>query len=349
MKIIAVIIGIVAVGAIAAGAVYTGLIEIPGMPGIPAGAIDAVPSGVDIVGIANWDKMINDRDVRSLGDKFLDVMDGEYTSFDEAYSDLKDKAEDEAGIDLDKISSVVFFGKIPKTMGYYGTKPPEYFGLIIESDLDKDKIIAKIREEGEEIEEETHNGVDVSIIATGQEPEVAIAELDKLLLFGTKEAVFDSIDAKKDSDERLKGELKNSFDSVKGNFIKVAVEIPEELREEIEKQGLTPGAPIDISKFSKIEYVAYGLNKEGKKFSTHVSIRTSDKSSAKDVADVIEGAVKMYKGMAPEETKKVLEKYEITQSDTTVKIDSEITVEEIEEAIEAIEELSKSKSYPFGG
>ena len=117
--------------------------------------------------------------------------------------------------------------------------------------------------------------------------------------------------------------------------------------DELQKEMTREGVPIDISTFGEIEYVAYGLNKEDGRFSEHVILRTSDKSSAKDVADVIEGAVKMYKGMAPEETKKVLEKYEITQSDTTVKIDSEITVEEIEEAIEAIEELSKS--YPFGG
>lgn len=344
MKIIAIIIGIVAVGAIVAGAAYTGFIEIP-IPGMPAGPIDAVPSGVNVVGIANWDKMINDRDVQSLGNKFLDATDGEYSSFDEAYSDFRDETKDEAGIDPDEISSVVFFGKIPETMGYFGARSPEYFGLILEGDLDKDKIIDKIREEGEEIKEETHNGVDVSIIAAGQEPEAAIAELDNLLLFGTKNAVFDSIDAKKDSDKRLNGELKTVFDSVRGNFIKVAAEIPEEVREQMEE--VPAGAPIDISAFNKLEYSAYGLNKEGEKFCVRMNLRTSDKSAANDIADVIEGAVKMYRGMAPEEIKEVLGRVVVTQSDTTVKIDTEITVKEIEEAIGAFEELSKSS--PYGG
>ncbi len=76
-------------------------------------------------------------------------------------------------------------------------------------------------------------------------------------------------------------------------------------------------------------------------------IITTDKSSAKDIADVIDGAGTMYKGMAPEELKEVLERYEVTQSGTTVKIDSEMTVKEIEETIETIAELSKSS--PYGG
>ena len=70
MKLIVVIIGIVAVGAIAAGA---GCIQTSGEP------IEAVPSGVDVVGIAYWDKMISDSDVQALMDKYIKAMgEGEY-------------------------------------------------------------------------------------------------------------------------------------------------------------------------------------------------------------------------------------------------------------------------------
>ena len=336
MKLIVVIIGIVAVGAIAAGA---GCIQTSGDP------IEAVPSGVDVVGIAYWDKMISDSDVQALMDKYIKAMgEGEYSSFDEAYADFKGEAGDKTGIDPSEISTVVFFAKIPEDMRYYGASTPGYFGLVIEGNLDKAKIIDKIKEEqGEEIKEETHNGVVVSIIAPGQDPEGAIAELDNLLLFGTKDAVFDSIDAKKDG-KKLTGELKDTFESVKGNFVKVAGEIPEEIRKQME-EAPAGGAPIDVSVFGNIEYVAYGLNKEGGKFSQQVRIITTDKSSAKDITDVIDGAGTMYKGMAPEELKEVLERYEVTQSGTTVKIDSEMTVKEIEETIETIAELSESSLY----
>ena len=218
MKIIAVIIGIVAVGAIAAGAVYTGLIEIPGMPGIPARAIDAVPSGANVVGVANWNRMINDPDVQSLTDKFLDVM-GEEDSFDDIYDELKDEVEDELGINIDEISSGVFFGKIEESMYSHPYSEPDYLGVILEGDFDKEEVIDKFEEEFDDVDEKTHNGVDV-YIASEEKPEVAIAEMDNFLVFGTKRAVFDSIDAKKDRDERLKGELKDMFGSVDGNFIK---------------------------------------------------------------------------------------------------------------------------------
>lgn len=330
-KKITVIIGIIVVGAIVAGAVYINSVQLPGVPGK---AMEAVPQGVEIVGIANWERIVNDRDVQSLIDEYLDAM-GERVTFDDLYDDFNDEIEDELGIDIDKISQGVFFAN-EETMcsgfDYSRSGGPDYFGVILEGDFDKDEIIDKL-EENDDIDEKTRKGVDV-YIANGED--IAFAEMDNLLVLGTKRAVFDSIDAKKEG-ERLKGELKSVFNSARGNYIEVAAEIPREFREQMEE--VSAEVLGDISAFSEIEYVAYGLNKADGKFSEHVNIRTSDKSDAKDIADAIEGVVKMYKNELPRDIKNVLKEVEITQSGTAVKIDSVVTIEEIEDAVGAIEEL----------
>ena len=288
-------------------------------------AIELVPRYANLIANIQVDKIINDQDLedsyyritRSLGQR-------------QTVSEALDEIFEETGIDPRHISEIVIFGDMAVS------EPEDYLGLIIEGTFDDEEFIHNFEEQtGEEFTTSDYRGY---ILYIDEWEGYGITFLsDGIVIIGATEAVKDTIDVNEGDIEMASGTILDTYNRSGDALIKVAFEVPTEMRELMTEEPIPDYAdmPINTEPFAEINVVGFSISKEADTLTTQTELRFTNKDSAQDANDVLSGAISLFKGLSPvPEVKELLDKIEVTVNDSWLTIAYAITLSEIEHLIE---------------
>jgi hypothetical protein len=295
-----------------------------GAPGLTA--IEFVPENVNLIASIQVSKIINDQDLRNAYNEFEKEA-GQPQTLDEALNELVE----ETGIDLRDFSEAVIFADITTI------EQADYLGVIIEGSFNETQFIGNIeREAGEELATSDYKGY---TLYTYEGEEFRIAFLtDRVLLFGTMEAVKDAIDVSKGDREQIGGIILDTYNRLGDALVKLAFELPEEAREALTEELVSGETPISLDSFADIDIVGFALNKKAETITIQINPHFLSTDSAQDAKDTLSGTISLFKGMLEvPEIKELLDKIEVSASGSWVTIVFEITISEIEQLTETFQ------------
>ena len=298
---------------------------VAGCNSLTPNAIELVPRYANLIANVQVDEIINDQD---LADSYYRITRsaGERQTISEAM----DEIFEETGVDPRQISEIVIFADIA-TLETEG-----YFGLIIEGTFDDEEFIHNIEEKtGEEFTTSDYRGYRLYI---DEWQDYGITFLsDRIVVIGTTEAVKDTIDINEGDMEMVSGIILDTYNRSGDALFKIALEVPEEMRELIAEEPIPDYAemPINREPFAEIDIVGFSISKEADTLTAQIELLFTDTDSAQDADDVLSGAISLAKGMVQDpEIKELLDKIEVTATDSWLTIAYAITLSEIEHLIE---------------
>ena len=190
----------------------------------------------------------------------------------------------------------------------------------------------------EEFTTTSYKGYDIYVDSAG-EMQIAFLGSD-LLVAGSMDAVEDVILVKEGEISAVRGGVLDAYNDLGGVLFKLAMVVPPELAEEgfEESPGELPG----MDAFGDVETLGISLDKVGELISLDLQLCFADSESAEEAKGMIDFIMAMA-GMATmeeegEELAELLEKIEVTLTDSCLDIDFEITLTEIEGLMETFEE-----------
>jgi len=289
-------------------------------------AIELVPQDANLIADIQVSKIINDQDLRDAYDK-VKKEPGQPETVEEALNELIK----ETGIDLRDFYQAVIFADVT-TLEQAG-----YLGLVVEGTFDEKQFIDNIEEKaGEEFTTSDYKGYKLYI---DKKEEFGIAFLsDRMLLLGTTRAVKDAIDVSKGDTRQVSGIILDTYNRLGDALIKFAFELPEEAREALAAE-LVPGEiPISLEPFANIDILGFALNKEVETITIRINPHFLSTDSAQDARDTLGGIIMFFKGtLQNPEIKELLDKIEVTLTDSWMTIAFEITLSEIEQLTETFQ------------
>ena len=299
--------------------------ETPG-PGPGLTAIELVPQDANLVANIQISEIINDQDLSDAYAEF-ESEPGQPQTLEEALDELVN----EIGIDLRDFSEVVIFADIA-TLTQAG-----YMGVIVEGTFNETQFINNIEQQmGQEFTTSDYKGYR---LYTDEGQEFGITFLtNRVLLLGTMEAVRDAIDVSKGDREQLSGIVVDAYNRLGDALIKLAFEFPEEAREALTEE-LVPGEiPISLDPFADIDIVGFALNKEAETITIQITPHFLSTDSAQDAEDMLSGAISLLRlTLEIPEEKELLDKVEVSVTDSWLTIAFEITLSEIEQLVETFQ------------
>jgi len=282
------------------------------------GALGFIPSNSDYVGNVEINTIINDNDFNDIYEEWPKSRSDPQT-INEAMIEF----ETESGVDASKITDVTFFGSMDESMD-------QYSGYFIIGSFDSNALINKAIEDGN-FEKVRYQGYEYYLETSSFGSSEAIMEMDDgLVLLATSASVIeDVIDIQKGDKNSRSGELMDKYNALDSGIVKIAFEVPANVKEDIENSN---SGPYNFESVNEIEIITYLFQKKSSTMTNTVNVYTSDSASAEDIADVIDGFLKIYKGIIPDENaKETIDKITIEQKGSTVTIKSSSTVQEIKD------------------
>lgn len=290
------------------------------------GAFGFIPSNSDYVGNVEINTIINDNDFNDIYETWPKSS-GDPQTINDAMIEF----ETESGVDVGKITDVTFFGSLDESMD-------QYSGYFIIGSFNSNALINKAIENGN-FEKARYQGYEYYLETSSFGSSEAIMEMDDgLVLLTTSASVIeDVIDIKKGDKISRSGDLMDKYNSLDSGIIKIAFEVPANVKEDIENSN--PG-PYNFESVNEIEMITYLFQKKSSTMTNTVNVYTADSASAEDIADVVDGFLKIYKGMIPDEkTKETIDKITIEQKGSAVTIKSSSTVQEIEDMSNSFKQM----------
>ena len=282
------------------------------------GALGFIPSNSDYVGNVEINTIINDNDFNDIYEEWPKSR-----SDPQTINDAMIEFETESGVDASKITDVTFFGSMDESMD-------QYSGYFIIGSFDSNALINKAIEDGN-FEKARYQGYEYYLETSSFGSSEAIMEMDDgLVLLATSASVIeDVIDIQKGDKNSRSGELMDKYNALDSGIVKIAFEVPANVKEDIENSN---SGPYNFESVNEIEIFTYLFQKKSSTMTNTVNVYTSDSASAEDIADVIDGFLKIYKGIIPDENaKETIDKITIEQKGSTVTIKSSSTVQEIKD------------------
>ena len=289
-------------------------------------AIELVPQNVNLLANIQVSKIINDQDLQDIYDEATKEPDQPQT-VKEALNELVE----ETGIDLHDFSQAVIFADITTL------EQVDYLGFIVEGTFNEKQFIDNIeRETKEEFTTSDYKGYK---LYTDEKEEFGIAFLsDKMLLFGTTQAVKDTIDVNEGVRGQISGVLLDTYNKLGDALIKFTFELPGEARRALAEEPVPGEIPISLEIFADIDIIGFDFNKEADTITIQITPHFLSTDSAEDAKDTLAGAISLFKGMLQvPEVKELLGKIEVTVTDSWVTIALEITLSEIERLTETFQ------------
>jgi hypothetical protein len=303
------------------------LVMIPGCATSEINIIELVPENANLLASIQVGQMVSDQALRGAYEGIEKDPDMP-PKVEEALDEVLEKT----GIDLREVSQAVVFADITD-MGTMDVE--EYLGILVEGNFNEELIIDRIEENGEmDFTISTYSEYKIYI---DQEEEFTITFLsEKILLAGSKKAVYDAIDVSKGEKKKVSGILLDTYNRFGDVMIKLAIGIPEEERQSMAEEPVTEDMPISFEAFSDLETVGFALSKSIETITIQLDCHFSNTESATNARDTLSGAVTLFKGMSPDVEmnpllKPLLSKIEVDSEGPWVTIDLSITLTEIEE------------------
>ena len=282
-----------------------------------------VPQGSTIMVQIQVDTLLLDTDIARLYETLPADEDQPAT-----FQALLDLAEDEIGIDLRDFSSVLLFGDVSQF--------EEEGGLIVKGTFQEQELLDAIQQAAEvEFSATEYSGYQVHTSLEDEPAELVFLD-EETLLFGTKGMARQVIDIAEGDADPISGGVYDTYTSLGDVLIKVAFQLPPEALAEIEE---TPtDFPFDLSSLTDIQAVGIAIDKTESDLSAQVTLEFASEISATAFSNVVNGAVLLARGLLSDETfLGLLNRLEISAEGTTVTAAYQISVEELEEAIQELD------------
>jgi len=302
--------------------------------------------GVDLLGLvpedangayyANIDAISEDEAIKTVFNAYLER--NAYSDDDpEDYEEFKEQIQDETDLDVEKANEALVFGEYSDSEGYGG--------LILESEWTEDDLIDGLEEGGSDYDEDEHEGKTVY----EQESEYSDSAVGVLsegrFVFGTVDAVEDTIDVQTGNKDKLDENLRNAYKDTKNAAVRFVSDVPEEQLEttgyddEEEYEEEIGDETVDYSSVQDIEHSSGSIYADDDTRGMQINYEASDSDAAEEFEEVLN----TLKEISEEESEsdefdEQLENATISRDGTTVTVTYETTVDEIEDAVETATE-----------
>jgi uncharacterized protein YdbL (DUF1318 family) len=302
--------------------------------------LDRVPEDVDSLAHVDFDDVRTETAIEETVDGYLDLVAENDSNYDgpEDFEALQAEIENDTDLAYEDLHAVTSFSKEPAEAA---DEPSDaYSGLVIRADWSESDLVGAIEDdEGVDLTEREYEGVTVYESEGGEmgPTQWLAAPGDGFFVYGSEEAVKDSIDTFEGDADPVGGELREVYDDAPDGYVKFASAVPQE--EVPDREVPAGGASLDVGAFKNVEFVAGAMYAEDDTLGTTVRFHVEDEDSARDTKDVLQGAVSLLRGFADDgPVKDVLRGTEVTRDGTTVSFTHETTVEKLLAALAELDE-----------
>ena len=356
---VAVVVAFLAIGGVAAAQIGA-LDAVVGSDN--TNAIEQVPDGVDTV--ASFDASVledgktNRLYVTAYNATVGAAMDDAANESDEAEDEMRgptspaemvpanasaalDRVENESGLDPRAVDEVVVFQQHQENY-----TQPQYSGAIVHTDWNKSTVVDAVSNSTDETYVNTTvNGVTVyqpeateeseaedDIRFGAHEPEQWVAVLDDgEYVFGTEQAVNDTIQVAVGEADPVDGDLRSAYDDTKDGYVRYAqrsrnVNVTRINQTMGQRTGLNVTAYAQAYNDLHVTAGSYYLTDNGLGFESRTLTNSTD--TARDVQDLTQGFISIQAGAIQNETiEDELRSTEVTRDGTTVTVTRETSME----------------------
>ena len=280
--------------------------------GIPRSE-ELVPDSANVIGRLELSEILVDADIAELYASAPKEEDQPAT-----FQGLLDLAQDEIGIDLREFSHAVFFGN---------TDREEFFGIIAEGAFDRDTLLLSIVEAAKGQFSTGYKGHELRTLQDQEDGKLALVFLDdETLVFGLDEAVRQVIDVLEGDRRSIRGGVLDNYNALGNPWLKVAFEIPADALSDISE------LPLNFSFIADIRTIGVALDKIGDEFLAQVTADFGAEESATDMADALDGVLKLSRSLLSDESiRDLLSRVEVAASGPAVTVSLEASTTELQE------------------
>ena len=292
--------------------------------------IALVPAKANMVGQADLSRILQDKDLTGIYDKVP-----KNASYPQTFNDAVNQLKDRYNIDLKSLQEVAVFADVSQSTGI-----GNYSGAIIKGTFNKNALIAAIQ---------SFSGMEWSIlnykdydIYSNETDDTAFSFMaDNICVIGTMQSVKDVVDVKKGDAETLSGEVLDSYNKLGNALIKVALALPPGWVSGNLGQSASQILG-NLSAFDKVKTVGITVSKDGESVTLNLKLCSADNDSAQSVENSINDLInflrfvmRMSENQQQNQTiETLLNKMEVSRSDSCVNISVTATITEIEGLIQ---------------
>ena len=289
-----------------------------------------VPAWANLIAQVQVAKILGDEDLAEVFEA-IPRGTGDSQSLDEILSEVTDTI----GVDLMRVTDLVVFGDL--------TEIDSYYALIAQGTFDEDGLLAAIQD-----------ATDASLVTTeykgrqvhfNRDENVALSLLDGgTLVLGTLDGVESVIDVQDGDEERASGKVYKELISQGDALIRVAIDAS---AFPVERLGQLPGtlelgpegSPLVLSGLKDANTIEVTIDKDGKTVKSRARVKFNSDSSAAEVGDTIDGFIKVFKGLSPnEEIKELLKNVRVSVDKATLTITVESNISQLGELVRGLSE-----------
>jgi len=294
--------------------------------------IGLVPKKANLVGQVDLSKILQDKDLTGIYDKVP-----KNSSYPQTFDDALTQLKDQYNIDLNNFQEGLFFADVSGS-----TDQGNYTGVIVEGTFNKSDLIAAIQSAAD-VQLSTIKYKDYEIY-TDELEETAIAFLgNTTFVIGEMQPVKDVIDVKKGDAKALSGEVLDTYNKLGDTLIKVAMAVPPGVAEGNLGQSASQVLG-NLSAFDKVKTVGMTLSKGNSSVALNVKLCCADSDSAQSIEDsinVLIGFAGLFiSGSGDQQQNQalstLLKNVEVSRSDSCVNVSLSMTVAEIEDLIQSL-------------
>lgn len=301
-----------------------------------ASPIGLVPEKVNMVTQADLGSILQDNNLTGMYDKFP-----KDASYPQTFSDAVNELKDKYNIDLKIFQEGVLFADV-STSGDSG----DYSGAIVEGTFNQNDLIAAIQSESE-TEWTTITYKNYTIYSNEVEDTAFAFVTDNIFVIGTMQPVKDVIDVKKGDASALSGEVLDTYDNLGDALIRVAMAVPPGVTEGEFGQSASEVLG-NISAFDKVKTVAITVSKNDQSVALNIKLCCADSESAQSIEDSINGLIGFMGLIASMSENQeqyqtlldLLDKVDVTRSDSCVNITLTATIAEIEDLLQSSNQIA---------
>ena len=288
---------------------------------------DTVPAKAEAVVSIDVEAMLNDDDLRDVGDTALE----ELQQFGQGESDLPsdvdsaiEMAREEADLDPTGFRRGTLFMQVEESGA-----DEDYAGMIMETDWSEDDLITFLESEGDsDLEESDYSGKTIYSGADTEEGGMAVLS-DGRYVIGPTAVLEDVIDVVNGDAEAVESELMDLYDETTEGHVQFATVVPEGSFEDMDSEE------IEIESLDQIEYMSGSVYKTDSDYGVETNLWAGDAASQlkEDIEFAIDAASRLEE--TSQEVKTRLEDVQVVVTDQTVTVSYEEDIEQVKTAVES--------------
>ena len=284
-----------------------------------------VPAGSNLIAEVQLAKILADSDLKDLFGALPDV--GEIPG---SLEEVLDLVIEETGVDPRQFDSLVIFAR------FSGFDEDTEGALILRGSFDEEMLV-------EAIEMATRGGLEESEykehrIYLGDDEDNAFSVVEKgTLVLGSLEGVRSVIDVRVGDADPFSGPLADTLGELGDVLFKLALEVPEEAKQDFGQDFDFDfnilGEPPLVEAFQDVQTVALSVDRVEDDLVFEAWADFTPESSAADTTEGLEAVLTLVRLSLGEELGDLLRKVKVSADGTRLTVRSEVTVEEIKDAV----------------